>query len=46
MCISEVNDVRKLFTTIAGTLGLAVLIAATSPGGSALIAGITASPVD
>jgi hypothetical protein len=37
---------RKLFGTIAATLGLAVLIAARSPVGSALIAGISAIPVD
>jgi hypothetical protein len=37
---------RKLLGTIAATLGLAVLIGATSPAGSSLIAGITASGVD
>jgi hypothetical protein len=37
---------RKLLTTIAATLGLAVLVAATSPAGSALVAGITATAID
>jgi hypothetical protein len=37
---------RHLLTTVAATLGLAALIVATSPAGSALIAGITATAVD
>jgi hypothetical protein len=37
---------RKLLTTVAATLGLAVLIAATSPAGSTLVAGISALLVD
>jgi hypothetical protein len=37
---------RKLLTTVAATLGLAVLVAATSLAGAALIAGITAIPLD
>jgi hypothetical protein len=37
---------RKLFTAVAATLGLAVLIAGTSPAGSALIAGIALNGID
>jgi hypothetical protein len=37
---------RKLLTMVAATLGLAVLMAATSPLGSALIAGITFTGAD
>jgi hypothetical protein len=37
---------RKLIATVAASLGLLVLMAATSPAGSALIAGITALPLD
>jgi hypothetical protein len=37
---------RKLLTTVSAILGLAVLIAATSPAGSALIAGLTATGID
>jgi hypothetical protein len=40
------KTMRKLFATVAASLGLAALIAATSPAGSALIAGITATLVD
>jgi hypothetical protein len=37
---------RKLLTTVAATLGLAVLLAATSPAGSALFAGIALNGID
>jgi hypothetical protein len=37
---------RKLLATVVATLGLVVLMAATSPAGSALIAGLTATGVD
>jgi hypothetical protein len=37
---------RKLIATPATTLGLAVLIAATSPSGVALIAGIALNALD
>jgi hypothetical protein len=37
---------HKVLATVAGTLGLAVVLAASSPIGSALIAGITATLVD
>jgi hypothetical protein len=37
---------RKLLTTVAATLGLAVLIVAASPAGSALIAGIAFNAID
>jgi hypothetical protein len=36
----------RLLTTVATTLGLAVLIAATSPAGLALIAGIALNALD
>jgi hypothetical protein len=37
---------RKPFTAVAAALGLVAFIAATSPAGSALIAGISVLPVD
>jgi hypothetical protein len=37
---------RKRFVTIAAALGLAALIAATSPVGSAVIAGLTMTGID
>jgi hypothetical protein len=36
----------KLLTTVAATLAMAVLVAATSPVGSALIAGIALNGID
>jgi hypothetical protein len=37
---------KKLLATIGATLGIAALVAATSPLGSAVLAGITALPLD
>jgi hypothetical protein len=37
---------RKLFTAVAATLGLAGLIAGTSPAGSAVISGLVLTGID
>jgi hypothetical protein len=37
---------RKLIASVGATLGLAVLIAATSPAGTALLAGIALNGLD
>jgi hypothetical protein len=37
---------RKLLASVGATLGLAILIGATSPAGFALIAGITLNGLD